>query len=177
MKYHLHILWTAFPLHPETPEEGVTLQELFRGRLVDVSGMMARLRKVAEEEGLPFGERKMTYNSRLAQELSKWAESKGAGPAYHDALFRAYFDRGINIAKVPELVLLAESVGLDGKEAGEVLEKRMFSEAVDADWQRSRAKGVSAVPSFFMGDRNLVGAQPYEVLEKFVQDANAEKRS
>ncbi len=155
----------------------MTLQELFRGRLVDVSGMMARLRKVAEEEGLPFGERKMTYNSRLAQELSKWAESKEAGPAYHGALFRAYFDRGINIAKVPELVLLAESVGLDGKEALEVLEKRMFKEAVDADWQRSRAKGVSAVPSFFMGDRNLVGAQTYEVLEKFMLEGNARKRS
>ncbi|HIJ41661.1 MAG TPA: hypothetical protein HPP90_11390, partial [Deltaproteobacteria bacterium] len=61
--YHLDILWTAFPLHPETPEDGMTLQELFRGRLVDIPGMMARLKKVAEEEGLPLGDRKMTYNS------------------------------------------------------------------------------------------------------------------
>ena len=32
---------------------------------------MARLRHVAHEEGLPLGDRKKTYNSRLAQELAK----------------------------------------------------------------------------------------------------------
>ena len=33
-----------------------------------------------DREGLPYNpERNMSYNSRLAQELSKWAESKGKG--------------------------------------------------------------------------------------------------
>ena len=155
----------------------MTLQELFRGRLVDIPGMMARLKKVAEEEELPLGDRKMTYNSRRAQELSKWAESKGVGPAYHDALLRAYFAHGTNIAKMPELILLAESLGLDGVEAKQVLEQRTFKEAVDADWQRSREQRVSAVPTFFMGGRNLVGAQSYAVLEKFVREGNTERRS
>ena len=40
---------------------------------------MARLKQVAEELGLTLGKRKKTYNSRLAQELAKWAESKGRG--------------------------------------------------------------------------------------------------
>jgi predicted DsbA family dithiol-disulfide isomerase len=31
--------------------------------------------------------RKKTYNSRLAQELGKWAETKGKGDEYHDAVF------------------------------------------------------------------------------------------
>jgi hypothetical protein len=37
--------------------------------------MMASLKRAADKEGLPLGERKKTYNSRLAQELGKWAES------------------------------------------------------------------------------------------------------
>jgi predicted DsbA family dithiol-disulfide isomerase len=173
----LNISWIAFPLHPETPEEGTALEDLFRGRLMDIPGMMARLKKVAEEEGLALGDRKMTYNSRLAQELSKWAESKGFGPAYHDAMFKAYFADGKNIAKISELLLITESLGLDEGEARQVLEKRTYKEAVDADWQRSRAQKVTAVPTFFVGSRNLVGAQSYATLEKFVQEGNVEERS
>jgi len=41
--------------------------------------MMVRLKNAADAEGLPWGTRKMTYNSRLAQELGKWAEEKGRG--------------------------------------------------------------------------------------------------
>jgi len=80
----------SLPLHPEIPEEGMTLQELFKGR-IDLESVKARLMRVAREEGLPFGPRDMTYSSRLAQELGKWAESEGRGKAYHDAVFRAYF--------------------------------------------------------------------------------------
>ena len=151
----------------------MTLQELFKDRLVDIPGVMARLKKVAEEEGLPFGNRTMTYNSRRAQELYKWAASKGFGSAYHDALFQAYFVDGKNIAKISELLLITELLGLDGEEARQVLEKRSFKEAVDADWERSRAWEVSAAPTFYMEGRRLVGAQSYEALEKFVQEGNA----
>ncbi len=82
--------------------------------------------------------------------------------------FRVYFVDGVNIAKIPNLVDMAISVGLPGKEAQEVLETRALRESVDSDWSRSREKGVTAVPTFRMNGRNLVGAQPYEVLEKFV---------
>ncbi len=92
-------VWVAFPLHPEIPEEGLTLEELFRGRNSDMDEMMARLKRVAREEGLPLGDRRRTYNSRLAQELGKWAEEKGRGEDFHAAVFRAYFADGKNIGK------------------------------------------------------------------------------
>jgi predicted DsbA family dithiol-disulfide isomerase len=66
------------------------------------------------------------------------------------------------------LVDLAESVGLPKSEAQEVIDNRTFSDAVDRDWELSRKKGVNAVPTFFMGLDRLVGAQPYEVLDKMV---------
>jgi len=55
---------------------------------------MARLRRVADELGLPWRERDRTYNSRLAQEMSKWAEDKGSGEEFHMSVFRAYFAEG-----------------------------------------------------------------------------------
>lgn len=165
----------AFPLHPETPEEGTTLQELFQGR-VDLEGMRARLLRVAQEEGLPFGQRDKTYNSRLAQELGKWAESKGKGKAYHDAVFRAYFAEGRNIGKRSELVALAGSVSLPIEEARKVLEEGSFKDLVDADWQRCYRMGVQAVPTFLVGGRVLVGAVPYAALERLLIDSGVAKR-
>jgi hypothetical protein len=59
-------------LHPETPEEGLLLEDLFAGRAIDIPQMIRRMKAVALEEGLPFGDRKKTFNSRRAQELAKW---------------------------------------------------------------------------------------------------------
>ena len=174
--YEIDIRWTAFPLHPNTPEEGLTLEELFAGRSIDIGEVMAGLKKVADEEGLPFGERDMTYNSRLAQELGKWAESQGIGESFHNAVFRAYFVEGRNIGKIQELVDVARSVDLSGDEAREVLEARGFKEAVDSDWSRSRSMGVTAVPTFLLDHRFVVGAQPYEVLEQLLNVSGVKKR-
>lgn len=125
-----------------------------------------------DREGLPYNaERDMSYNSRLAQELSKWAESKGKGDEIHSALFRAYFVDVKNIGKLEPLVEIAKDVGLLADEAADVLRSRSFKEPVDADWRRCAAIGVNAVPTFLAGRYLMVGAQPYEEMERLVQHA------
>ena len=119
----------------------------------------------------------MTFNSRLAQELAKWAEEKGRGDEFHDAVFRSYFVDGKNIGKKAVLVELAEKIGLPGKEAGKVLESRAFREAVDADWKLCMEKGISAVPTFVIDGQAVVGAQPYEMLEQFLKNNGVKKKS
>ncbi len=129
---------------------------------------MRRLKNKAEELGFPLGERKKTYNSRLAQELGIWAESKNRGDAFHMAAFKAYFVDGKNIAKIPVLLDLAASVGLPREETETVLSTRAFKDPVDEDWAISRVRGITAVPTFVINQDKLVGAQPYEMLEKFM---------
>jgi predicted DsbA family dithiol-disulfide isomerase len=174
--FRLEVQWRAFPLHPETPEEGVTLEQLFAGRDVDIPFTLARLKRVAEQLGLPWGERTKTYNSRLSQELGKWAETQGRGDMFHSAVFRGYFVEGRNIAKKAELVNLAANVGLPEEEAREVLESRRFRTAVDEDWRLSRELGITAVPTFVLDGAALVGAQPYETLEEFLRNQKVLKR-
>jgi predicted DsbA family dithiol-disulfide isomerase len=152
------------------------IEQLFSGYPIDIEGMMLRLRKTAVDLGLPFGERRKTYNSRLAQELGLWAESKNKGYVFHKAAFKAYFVHGKNIAKIPVLVDLAASIGLSSKEAAAVLESRAFKNLVDADWDLSREKEITAVPTFVMNHDKLVGAQPYEVLTKFVVTNGVKKK-
>jgi predicted DsbA family dithiol-disulfide isomerase len=162
--YNIEVHWTAFPLHPDTPEDGLPLEELYADRSVDIQQRKLRLKQVADELGLPLGDRKRTYNSRLAQELAKWAELKRKGDEFHEAVFRAYFVDGKNIGKVDKLVALAKSISLPQKEARSVLELRTFKEAVDSDWSRSRSLGITGVPTFVIGQHAIVGAQPFEVL-------------
>jgi predicted DsbA family dithiol-disulfide isomerase len=129
--------------------------------------VLERLKSVAADCGLPFGERTKTYNSRRAQEAGKWAESNNKGEEFHRAVFKAYFADGLNIASIPVLVDLAESVGLEGVE--DVLAKGTFKETVDRDWSYSRSCGITAVPTFVACGRRVVGAQPYNVLEQLVR--------
>jgi predicted DsbA family dithiol-disulfide isomerase len=175
--FDIEVQWRAFPLHPETPEDGRTLEELFAGRNMDIPAMLERLKKVADDLGLPWGTRKMTFNSRLAQEMGKWAEEKGKGYGFHEAVFRSYFVEGKNIAKRDVLLGLAKKVGLPVKEAREVLESRSFKEAVEEDWKLSMKWGVTAVPTFVIDGHAVVGAQPYDVLEAFLVQNGIKKRT
>ena len=161
-EYGVELRWTVFPLHPETPEEGIELAELFAGRKEQIAAMQTRLRQLAEAEGLPLAERTRTFNSRRAQELGKWAEAQGKGDPYRKAVYRAFFVEGRNIARVDELVRIAEAVGLAGDGAREVLTAGSFAAAVDADWQRARELGITAVPSHLCAGKRLVGFAPYD---------------
>jgi predicted DsbA family dithiol-disulfide isomerase len=174
--YDIKVHWIAFPLHPETPDDGMTLEELFAGKPIDIKKAMARLKQVADELGLPLGERKRTYNSRLAQELAKWAESEEKGDSFHEAAFRAYFVDGRNISRMDELVALAKSVGLAEKKARSVLELRTFKGTVDSDWERSHALGITGVPTFMIDNQATVGFQAYEDLGQFLKRCGVKKR-
>ena len=170
----MKVEWVHFPLHPETPAEGRALADLFAGRSVEQrKAMHAQMKARMDAEGLPYGERTMTYNSRLAQELGKWADTQPGGEALHDALFRAYFVDARDISQPAVLLEIATQVGLPADGAREVLEKRTFKDAVDADWKLSREYGVTGVPTFVAGRQGVVGAQPYEVLEQLVREAGS----
>ena len=177
--FDIKVRFVQFPLHPDTPAEGMSLEALFGGGPDDPARRerQARMKALMDAEGLPYGERTHTYNSRLAQELAKWAEEQPGGEAIHDALFRAYFVDGRNIGEGEALVDIAASVGLPAEQARKVLAERSYSAAVDADWNASRKIGVTGVPTFAAGRHGVVGAQPYEVLEELVSSAGAAKKN
>ena len=164
-----------FPLHLETPQEGQSLERLFAGRNVDVAQMQERMAAIMRAEGLEYGDRRMTYNSHRAQQLASWAITQQGGEAIHQALFVAYFVEDVNLADIDRLVDIAAGIGLDPDRAREVLRSRRFRQMVSADWERSRQLGVTGVPTYRVGDREAVGAQPLEVLVDLVREGGAER--
>lgn len=165
-----------FPLHPETPDEGQTLEELFAGRDYDIDAAYRRMKGLMDAEGLDYGKRTHTYNSRLAQELGKWAETQPGGEAVHMALFRAYFVDNRNIGDPEVLMEIAREAGLPEDGAREVIEERTFEAAIDVDWAKSRQYGVTGVPTYVAERQGVVGAQPYEALEQFMDGLGAQRK-
>jgi len=174
--YDIEPVLVHFPLHPDTPPEGREMAGWYAQRGLDPEAMYQRMKGLMDAEGLPYGKRTHSYNSRLAQELGKWADTQPGGEAYHDAAYRAYFVDCRNIGDTDVLIDIVEKVGLDPVDARKVIDERGFKDAVDADWQKSAAYGVTGVPTFVAARYGVVGAQPYEALVQLVEKAGAAKR-
>jgi predicted DsbA family dithiol-disulfide isomerase len=147
------------------------LKDLFAGRRLDLEAMHLRMKSLMDAEGLPYNRRTHTYNSRLAQELAKWADTKPGFEKIHEALYKAYFVDGRNLGDKGILLDIAQSCGLPVEEAELVLDNRVFKDAVDSDWQKARQYGITGVPTFVVNGSKVVGAQPYEVLADHLRAA------
>ena len=80
-----------------------------------------------------------------------------------------------DLSRPAVLLDVVAPLGLSIDGAREVLEKRTFKDAVDADWNLSRQYGITGVPTFVVGRYGVVGAQPYEALEQLVQKAASQR--
>jgi len=167
--HNIDVKWVFFPLHPDTPAEGLLLKDLFAGRNFDIEAAQAHLKTLLAAEGLQFNSRTHTYNSRLAQELAKAFDS------LRDPLYKAYFEDSRNIGDIGVLVDVAVKNGIPADRARNVLENRTHRNSVDADWQLARNYGITGVPSFIAGGYKVVGAQPYSTLEQLVAAAATER--
>lgn len=174
--FDIDVKLVHYPLHPDTPEGGRSLEDLFGGGPDNIADKNNQMKARMDEEGLEYEPRTHTYNSRLAQELGAWADTKDDGKKFHDAMYRAYFVDRLNLADEKILLDVVKAVGLPVDEAREVLEGRKFKDQVDADWQKSRDYGVTGVPTFVAGGQGVVGAQPYDMLERFLTDLGAKRR-
>ena len=165
-----------YPLHPDTPKNGITLEKLFAGRDYDIKGSFKRMKALTEAEGLPYGQRTHSYNSRLAQELGTWADTQEHGANLHMKIYQAYFVNNQNVADIEVLVGLAQSANLDIREARRIMVEGTFKNHVDADWAKSREYGVTGIPTYVAAGAGIVGAQPFEALEQLIVRVGGEKR-
>jgi predicted DsbA family dithiol-disulfide isomerase len=165
------VRWRCFPLHPEVPEEGISIARLFNKSDEEVKLMGESLAQTAKRFGVSLGPIKNTFNTRLAQEVGVWAQQQGKGHEFHMEAFKAFFNDGKNLASKDVLMGLAESVGLSKPEASDVIEKRLFSDEVDKDWELAAEMAIQVVPTLTINGMKQGGAQPYEQILNFVRRA------
>ena len=120
---------------------------------------------MAAEAGLPMTDRDWVSNSRPALEAAEYARDQGLFNPFHRAVFTAYFAEGRDIGKHDVLHEIATSVGLDADGMIAALDEGRFTARVQMDLDLSREIGLTGVPAFIIGNRAIVGAQPYDVFE------------
>lgn len=171
-----------FELNPQLPFDGEDASEhLMRKYGIDAAQLEANrtaIRERAAALGFAFNMRtgSRIYNTFDAHRLLHWAElqHRERALALKQALLRAYFTDGENVADHDILVHVANAVGLNAEEARGVLESGAYADAVRAQEQYFQQAGIHSVPAIIVDGRYLIsGGQPPEVFERALREIAA----
>lgn len=132
---------------------------------------------MAAQLGLPIVDRDWVSNSRLALEAAEFARDQDLHHAFHRAVFHAYFAEGKDIGQLDVLREIAAAVGLDPDAMAEALDNGDYRARVDRDVLISQQIGITGVPAYILGNRAIIGAQPYEAFEQVMGLLGREKRT
>ena len=174
-KYKIKLDIIHFPLHPNTPEEGRDLLDLFSCSQDELNKKNYMMSRLMNEENLEYKNREFTYNSRLAQELGYWGQFKYSNDIIHDEIYKSYFINKKNIYNIDILLKAASKAKLPQEEAREILEKRIYKDIIDKHWEYSYKIGVTGVPTYILGTSYLVGAQQEKNFHSLFEKENIER--
>lgn len=108
-------------------------------------------------------------SSHLASVAARAAGEQGLYWQYHDALFAAAPERGHLEVDRDRLIAWAEQIDIPDMEKFERdLENQELIDAVNADADEAYSLGATGTPTFFVGARPVVGAQPLESFEETI---------
>jgi protein disulfide-isomerase len=174
--------WKSFQLDPTIPkmEERVDVYQYLadkKGMTLEQSkAMHENVVQMAKNAGLEYNfDRAIVGNSKDAHRLIQFSKTKGLGDEAEEALFKAYFTDGKNMADLNDLIEIGTSIGLDALELSSILESDAFAYEMTQDIQEAQNIGVQGVP-FFVFDRKYAvsGAQPVEAFLQTLETAFAE---
>ncbi|WP_237476982.1 DsbA family oxidoreductase [Lichenibacterium dinghuense] len=164
--------WRAFELRPEPQPtldpDGEYLHNVWNSAVYPM----------AEERGLVLRLPPVQPRSRLAAVAAAYARSVGAFDAVHEALFRAFFEEGLDIGDRSVLLDIGTVCGLDSADLHRALDDAALLDRVVAEEELAARLGIAGVPAMVIrhgaGQANLLsGAQPFDVLAHAVERARA----
>lgn len=107
----------------------------------------------------------------LAFEGYQYAKEKGLGEAYTHRMFTAFFQEEQDLGNMDVLTKLAKEVGLDAEEFKIGVESGRYKEAhLKALRHAYEMVGVSAVPTFTIGNKKVRGLLPEEDLRRLIEE-------
>jgi predicted DsbA family dithiol-disulfide isomerase len=165
----VEIVWKSYQLDPTMQSNtGQNLNEYLAERkgisLERSEQMHAQMTDMAAELGLEYNfDKAVIANSFDAHRLSHLAKAAAMQDQLEEALFKAYFTDGKNIADKEVLTELGTTIGLDAEAVKQTLNSDQYAEEVKHDIYQAGQVGVQGVPFFVLGDKYAVsGAQQAE---------------
>ncbi len=168
-EFDFDVEWRSFELHPETPKRGVLIDSLpFAKEYLEM--VMINVKRLADEVGIKFTFSGKLPNSRLALYVSEFARKKGKFNEFHELIFDTYWKEGKDIGDLTILLDLAESLGLEKKELLDYIESDEPQNMLKKTSLELGNVRITGVPTFIIGDRVVVGAQPYETFQTVIEE-------
>ncbi|CAN5226149.1 DsbA family oxidoreductase [soil metagenome] len=178
---NIEVEWHSFMLDPDQKSDGNTNVYQY---LADRKGMSLEQSKqmhqnvanMAKDAGLTYNfDKAITANSFDAHRFSQYAKTQGLGDAAEEALFKAYFTDGKNIADHQTLATLGQEIGLVAANVLAVLDSDEYAYQVSQDVMEAQKIGVRGVPFFVLNRKYAVsGAQPSEQFLEVLQKSFGE---
>lgn len=178
----VQITWKSYQLNPTlVTDPSINIHQYLadaKGWQLDYAKQVnQQVTEMAEGVGLTYDfDRAIVANSFDAHRFSHLAKQHGLGDAAEEALFKAYFTEGKNIADHEMLVELGTGIGLDAEEVRQALSKDDFADDVKQDIEEARQLGIRGVPFFVFNEKYAVsGAQATEVFLQTLEKAREEE--
>jgi len=177
----VEIEWKSFQLNPDLKTDpSISIHDY----LAEIKGwdpsyardMNNQVTAMAAEVGLQYDmDRAVVANSFDAHRFAHFAKKHGKGPEAEEALFKAYFTEGKNIADHDTLADLGASIGLDAEEIRNTLNTDTYAHDVNQDIYEAQQIGVRGVPFFVLDNKYAVsGAQSSLVFLSALEKAHGE---
>ena len=175
------VRWHPFELNPDMGPDGQNLREhLIEKYGISTSDSIAarqRLTDLGADLGIAFNfaDDMRIVNTFRAHQLLDWAEDSDKQTDLKQALFAAYFTRGLDVSDTDVLVDVAESVGLPVDEARRRMTSGDRADQVRQKQQFWTSRGITGVPAMVFAGKYLVtGAQGVDAYSDILTRCSAE---
>jgi len=133
--------------------------------------MISQVTQAGKNAGIDFNFSDVQItNTYPAHRLLHLSKKYHCSSETEEALFRAHFTDGKNVADTEVLLSIAASLGMDRDEAKIAVTSHQFDEQVDQDMMEAEHNNVRGVPFFILNGKYAVsGAQPTALFEDALQ--------
>lgn len=168
------IRWRAFFLDDTIPAQGLEFRSFMESRKgvgpSEINRLFDYTRQVGEAAGvkLNFDKISLAPNSTLSHRLIALTPQTSKS-AVVEAVYKAYFEDGLDIGDIDILVSLGKGIGMDSTKLQSCLSGDAALDEVVTDATLARLKGITSVPFFIINKLSVNGSQSVEV---FLQALN-----
>jgi predicted DsbA family dithiol-disulfide isomerase len=137
----------------------------------------AKIATVIAETGIQVIAPESWIDSEAALLGSELARHAGVFEQFHDGVFRAAFELGLDINRPERLAEIASASGMDNDAFRQGLERRLTASCLMEN--KSEADRFSALgyPTFMLGEFPLIGIQPKETMRLLLNRFISQRRS
>jgi len=171
-EFDLQLEWRGFQIHPDWPAEGITAEKAgMPGDAGSRQALWQRISAMADAVGFSMKPPALFTNSRAALAATEYARESGRDEALEERIYRAYFNEGENIGDAAVVARLAGEAGLDAGEVADAIKSPKYEMRLKNNSLAAHQRGVSGVPTFFIGEYPLVGAQSVDAMRAILTRA------